>query len=159
MEQAELHQYQDIAIGEKLRLYNNQKSCLEAMLSLARKRNVKILLVNLPLREIARRTISKSVQADYKRFIAELKASGVSVLDLAEDSKLNRDDYYMDYYHLNENGGKVLVSALIQRLSSFTFLQERSQSEFTHSGELPVARQVARTGLTSLIELGHQPSN
>ena len=131
MEQADLHQCEDIAISEKLRLYNNQKSCLEAMLSLARKRNIKILLVNLPLREIARRTISESVQTDYKRFIAKLKVSGVSVLDLAEDSKLNRDEYYMDYYHLNENGGRILVSALIERLSNFTLLEERSQSGFT----------------------------
>lgn len=106
--------YNSTSMNSKLRLYSNQKKCLMEFLSIASKRRQKVLLVSLPLRQDAQYKIYQPLQCDYRKFLKELQNTGqANVLDVESDPVLCRAENFMDCWHLNERGGKVLITRLI----------------------------------------------
>jgi hypothetical protein len=101
----------------KIKLYYNQKNCFKRFLELASKKQQTVLIVNLPLSPKAQSKIYKPLQTDYNAFLKELQKSGqVNIMDLQADSELCETDNFMDTWHLNDKGGKILIARLIEWL-------------------------------------------
>jgi hypothetical protein len=111
--------YNSTSMNRKIKLYCNQKECLREFLSLAAKRRQKVLLVSLPLRQDAQLKIYQPLDCDYRKFLQELQNTGqANVLDMESDPVLCRAENFMDSWHLNERGGKILITRLIRWLQN-----------------------------------------
>lgn len=99
------------SLDEKLKVYRNQKRCIKEMVNIAKKRELNLVFVNLPIRKDAK-GIYAPIEADYREFLATLSESN-AILDLELDPVLNQTDSFIDPWHLNQKGGERLIERLV----------------------------------------------
>jgi hypothetical protein len=101
----------------KFQIYENQKHCIEALVRIAKSRHLRVVFVNLPLREDGKQMIYSSIATDYRNFLLALGQT-VSVLDLESDPVLKQKECFMDSWHLNQKGGERLIQEIVRWLRS-----------------------------------------
>jgi hypothetical protein len=90
-----------------------QMGFLKRILQVARERNIKVVLVNMPLSDVNRELLPPEF---YKRFRGELAAiaaqPGVRFLDIGDSPEFNHSDFW-DTAHLGPSGGRKVLAHLI----------------------------------------------
>lgn len=101
-----------------LHTYNVQFYFLRKLAQLCKKERIELILVNMP---ITKENISVLRPATYLKFLRNIQGfaldQGVSVFDLNDLSKYNRDDFH-DYVHLNAFGGAKFFDSLVEALKA-----------------------------------------
>ncbi|MBX9696145.1 MAG: DUF1574 domain-containing protein [Cyanobacteria bacterium] len=98
--------------GVSLERMSLQMRFLKSLLELSRQREIKVLLVNMPLAEDNRRLLPKGFYATYTAELARLAAQEkANYLDLGESTQFVKKDYW-DTAHLNHFGGHKLIDCV-----------------------------------------------
>ena len=99
-------------------LFAIQTKFLDKLLTLAQSRNIKVVIVNMPLTP---RNMSLMPPGYYQKYVATLSNEtskfGCLMVNLNDPSKFTKFDFY-DTSHMNGQGGKKLADAIIGELSS-----------------------------------------
>jgi hypothetical protein len=99
-------------------LFANQTKFLERLLDLAKKDNVKVILVNMPL---TKANLALMPPNYYQRYVQLLQNCSqkwqTGFVDLNAQDKFQVTDFY-DTSHMNGDGGKKLVDSLIEAISN-----------------------------------------
>lgn len=105
--------YQGIA-GADLSL---QFNCLDKIASVSKERNIKLVVVNMPLPQRNRDLLPDGF---YERYRGELQQhankAGIKLIDLGTSTEFNDDDYW-DSAHLNHVGGHKLLNHILPVIS------------------------------------------
>lgn len=117
-------------------LFAIQTKFLEKLLDLAKKDEVKVILVNMPLTKANRALMPANY---YERYVQLLQNCSqkwhIGFVDLNAQNKFNVKDFY-DTSHMNGDGGKKLVDALIESITSDPQIASTLQRHDPNSAQL-----------------------
>jgi hypothetical protein len=112
------------SLNEYKRRYRNiaekdlsiQMGFLSKLLSVCHNRHIKVILVNLPLTKENVQLLPEGFYKNFSKQIANIASENqAKYLDLGENSKFNRSDFW-DTTHLNHAGGKKLLTEIMPYL-------------------------------------------
>jgi Protein of unknown function (DUF1574) len=110
--------YMDRYRNPDQRLYQTQFRFLNRIATLCADKNIKLILVQMPITRDNVQLLKPALYSKYKSDIAALCTSrNVSLLDLCQFEKYGNDDY-RDTVHLNGFGGKKFVDNLVLAVSA-----------------------------------------
>lgn len=103
--------------GENKQLFARQKRFLDRFLQLCHERDIRVILVNMPLTASNKGLMPAGM---YDRYLASISGAagkfGCTLIDL--DKVGFSDDQFFDPVHLNESGGKRMLEAIARKLST-----------------------------------------
>lgn len=93
-----------------------QMNFLKRLLEVARKNQIKVVVLNMPLAEMNRKILPPGFYAKFRQEIASACARpGVKFVDLGESTEFEHDDFW-DTAHLGPTGGMKLLPHLVPAL-------------------------------------------
>jgi len=100
--------------------FEKQKECFKAVVSLCKKRGIKLYVVAMPITDDNRKLMPRELYGSYIECLTSTtKEAGVPFLDLQKDGAYKNDDFY-DTVHLNGIGGERFLSAMSGVVKSCT---------------------------------------
>lgn len=103
--------------GENKELFARQERFLESFLQLCNERDIRVILVNMPLTNANKGLMPTGVYQRYSATIASAaRKFGCRLVDL--DAMSFSDDQFFDPVHLNESGGSKLLQIVAHELST-----------------------------------------
>lgn len=102
------------SLQAKRKIFENQIQCIHELVKTAKQRQIKVVFVNLPLREDAK-GIYTPIAADYQKFLDTLSQS-VPVLNLELEPSLSKKELFVDPWHCNQKGSERLIEEFVKFL-------------------------------------------
>jgi hypothetical protein len=138
----DLETYRKLYNPPNFKMLEQQKQYLQEFLAVAKKNNVEVLLVNMPLTKENTSSLNSSAHQAYLKTIAEVaRANKVELVDIGSSSPDYSNADFEDCCHLNAAGGQKLFATVFDSLIRNQTLAS-DKSEF-QANQTQVTRSVA----------------
>jgi hypothetical protein len=127
--------------------FTTQMRFFVELLDVAREREIKVVIVSMPITDINRSLIKDYAWDAYRQSVRVLATiKGATFVDLQGSGKFNVSDF-MDTVHLHSGGGRKMLDALVAKMAGTESVRTALQGKESSQEEKQVARLTRKNAL------------